>query len=111
MSAPRVLLCRLSIRESSEGTPYLSGYLGCARVVAFKGRELDKFGNEVWEVFLAENDDQQRQELPTRGRSTWRATELPEGQTREYRNERRDPREDRIRELSERFEPDTEPGF
>ena len=31
--------------------------------------------------------------------------------TVEHRNPKRDPREERIRELSERFEPDEEPGF
>jgi hypothetical protein len=53
MSA-RVLLMRLSCRTSSKGREYLSGYLGCSRVVAFKAAEPDKFGNEQWEVYVAE---------------------------------------------------------
>jgi hypothetical protein len=74
MSA-RVLLMRLSCRTSSKGTEYLSGFLGCARLVAFKGKEPDKFGNSQWEVYLSEPEprDGQRQQ-PTRGQSTWDAS-------------------------------------
>lgn len=57
MSGPRVLLMRLSCRTSSRGTEYLSGYLGCARVVAFRGKDPDKYGNEQWEVFVSEPQD------------------------------------------------------
>jgi hypothetical protein len=49
----RVLLTSLSIRTSGKGRPYLSGYLGKARVVAFEG-EADRFGNPTWDIFLAE---------------------------------------------------------
>jgi hypothetical protein len=116
MSGPRVLLMRLSCRTSARGIEYLSGYLGAARVVAFKAKEPDKYDNEQWEVYVAEpqpKDGQQRQQ-PTRGQGTWdraRDHDLPTGETREYRNQRRDPRQERIDELSSRFEPDSEPGF
>jgi hypothetical protein len=70
----RVLLMRLSIRQSARGTEYLSGFLGLSRVVAFKGKEPDKFGNEQWEVFVAEPERDQaprqtaeRVPPPTRG--------------------------------------------
>jgi hypothetical protein len=77
MSGPRVLLMRLSIRESSKGTPYLSGFPGCARVVAFKSKEQDRWGNEQWEVFVSEPEpkSEPRPDLPVRGRATWAATE------------------------------------
>jgi hypothetical protein len=52
--SPRVLLTRLSCRTSSKGREYLSGFLGCARVVAFKAAEPNKFGNEQWELYVAE---------------------------------------------------------
>jgi hypothetical protein len=111
----RVLLMRLSIRESARGAPYLSGFLGAARVVAFKAKEPDKFGNEQWEVYVAEPEPKDGQpRAKQRGQGTWdrsRDHDLPQNQTREHRNERRDPREDRIRKLSERFEPDQERGF
>lgn len=55
MSAPGVLLTTLSIRTSASGRQYLSGYLGKCRVVAFTG-EPDRFGNETWDIFLAEPD-------------------------------------------------------
>jgi len=97
MSA-RVLLMRLSCRTSARGVDYLSGYLGAARVVAFKAKEPDKYGNEQWEVFVAEpqpKGDQRDQR--TRG-------QLPVvGETREHRNETRDPRQERIDELARRF--------
>ena len=32
----------------------MSGFLGKARVVAFKAKEPDKFGNEQWELFVSE---------------------------------------------------------
>jgi hypothetical protein len=54
MTSPRVLLMRLSCRTSAKGNEYLSGYLGAARVIAFKAKEPDKFGNPQWEVFVAE---------------------------------------------------------
>jgi hypothetical protein len=85
---PRVLLMRLSIRESAKGTPYLSGFLGCARVVAFKG----KFGNAVWEVFVAEpqpkGDQAPRPEIlpPERPAQHYG---LPIGRTIEHREEPR----------------------
>jgi hypothetical protein len=53
MSRPRVLLTRLSVRTSAKGREYLSGWLGKASVVGFKG-EPDKYGNEAWDLYLSE---------------------------------------------------------
>ena len=50
----RVLLMQLSERTSAGGNRYLSGWLGKASVVAFQAEAPDKFGNPVWEVFVAE---------------------------------------------------------
>src|SRR5690348_5379754 len=50
----RVLLLQLSERTSAKGRPYLGGWLGKASVVAFQAEEPDKFGNPVWDVFVAE---------------------------------------------------------
>jgi hypothetical protein len=117
----RVLLMRLAIRESAKGTSYLSGYLGCARVIAFRAKEPDRYGNEQWEVYVAEaepKDGQQRSEQPGRGQSTWdrsRDHDLPTGETKVYRNEpRRASRQEYVDELARRFDergPDEEPGF
>lgn len=49
----RVLLATLSVRTSARGRPYLSGFLGRARVVAFEGKP-DKWGNATWDIFVAE---------------------------------------------------------
>jgi hypothetical protein len=116
MSGPRVLLMRLSIRESARGTEYLTGYLGLSRMVAFKSREPDKFGNEQWELFVSEPEpkDGQRRDLPTRGSTTWSAPGqevLPPERTTLHRNERRDPRQDHVDELAARFRPDEEIPF
>jgi hypothetical protein len=54
MNEARVLLTRLSVRKSARGNEYLLGFLGAARVVGFKSREPDRFGNEQWELYLAE---------------------------------------------------------
>jgi hypothetical protein len=59
MSEPRVLWLRLSERVSSKGPTYLTGWSGEARVVGFRSKEPDKFGNPVWDLFL-----QPRQERP-----------------------------------------------
>src|SRR4051812_31465081 len=48
----RVLLLTLSERTSGKGNAYLSGWLGKASVVAFRG-EPDKHGNETWDLFVA----------------------------------------------------------
>jgi hypothetical protein len=118
MSAPHVLLMRLSIGESAKGTEYLSCFLGCARVIAFKAKEPDRYGNGQWEVYVAEpepKDGQQRREQPVRGQSTWdrsRDHDLPTGETRVVKNgPRRDPRQDHVDELASRFQPDTEIPF
>jgi hypothetical protein len=44
----------LSERTSARGTTYLAGWLGKAKVVAFRGKGPDKFGNPTWDVFVAE---------------------------------------------------------
>jgi hypothetical protein len=66
MSGPRVLLMRLSIRESARGTEYLSGFLGAARLVGFKAKEPDRYGNDVWEVYAQEPEPKADSDL-TRG--------------------------------------------
>ena len=48
----RVRLMTLSERTSGKGNAYLSGWLGKASVVAFRG-EPDKFGNETWDVIVS----------------------------------------------------------
>src|SRR5690349_23017582 len=54
MSAgPRVLLLTLSERTSAKGNAYLSGWLGKASVVAFRGED-DRHGNPTWDVFVSE---------------------------------------------------------
>src|SRR3954447_2881201 len=45
---------QLSERTSAKGNRYLAGWLGKASVVAFQAEEPDKFGNPVWDVFVAE---------------------------------------------------------
>jgi hypothetical protein len=59
MIEPRVLWLRRSERVSSKSTTYLMGWSGEARVVGFRSKEPDKFGNPVWDLFL-----QPRQERP-----------------------------------------------
>jgi hypothetical protein len=64
---PRVLLMVLSERTSSRGTTYLAGWLGKAKVVAFRGKEPDKFGNPTWELFVSEPQPrEQPKQLPAR---------------------------------------------
>ena len=51
-TGPRVLLLTLSERTSAKGNAYLSGWLGKASVVAFRGED-DKHGNPTWDVFVS----------------------------------------------------------
>lgn len=66
MASSRVLLTTLSVRISAKGRQYLAGWLGKASVVAFAG-EPDKWGNETWDVFLAQPEP--RDGPPVRERS------------------------------------------
>src|SRR4051794_37527247 len=53
MSAgPRVLLLQLSERTSGKGNRCMSGWLGKASVVAFRGED-DKHGNPTWDMFVS----------------------------------------------------------
>ena len=63
---PRVLLLRLSERVSEKGTEYMTGWLGCARLVAFRAEEPDRDGRPQWEVYAAEPTP--RGDRPTAGR-------------------------------------------
>ena len=50
---PRRLLMQLTQRTSGKGNAYLTGWLGEARLVGFKG-EPDEYGNERWDIYAAE---------------------------------------------------------
>jgi hypothetical protein len=65
MMQQKVLLTCLSIRQSASGTEYLSGWLGKAAVVAFRG-EPDKYGNQTWDLYLSEPRPKQSDQTPER---------------------------------------------
>jgi hypothetical protein len=48
-SQPKVLLLQLTQRTSGRGNAYLTGWLGKAKLVGFKG-EPDEYGNERWDT-------------------------------------------------------------
>jgi hypothetical protein len=112
---PRMVrLATLWERQSKAGNVYFSGFMGDAQLLLFRGEEITRDNGEVvqtWKLLVQERDPnrrpQQRQQ-PTRGRSTWAATELPTGETREYRNPKSDPRQEHVHELAARFKPDDE---
>ena len=54
----RVLLVKLSERTSQKGSTWLSGWLGAARLVGFRAKEPDKFGNPVFDVYAVEPREQ-----------------------------------------------------
>jgi hypothetical protein len=73
VTGPRVLLMTLAERTSGKDNVYLSGWLGKARLVGFKAKELDQYGNEVWEIYAQEPEpkaDSDRPRVPTRGQRT-----------------------------------------
>lgn len=63
---PKVLLLRLSQRTSGKGNVYLSGWMGAARLVGFRGED-DENGNPVWELFAAEPEPRGERPAPGRG--------------------------------------------
>src|SRR6476659_5200659 len=68
MNANRVLLLQLSERTSAKGNPYLSGWLGKASVVAFRGED-DRHGNPVWDVFVSTPEPRPEAKSPNFGAS------------------------------------------
>ena len=58
MSGPddKVLLTTLWERTSQKGTVYLSGYLGKARLVAFRGEPTED-GAPTWKLFVQAGKD------------------------------------------------------
>jgi hypothetical protein len=57
-SQTKVLLMQLTQRTSGRGNAYLTGWLGKAKLVGFKG-EPDEHGNERWDVYAAEPEQRQ----------------------------------------------------
>jgi hypothetical protein len=79
MSGPdrKVLLATLWQRTSERGTEYLSGFLGKARIVAFRG-EPTADGIPTWDVYLTPGREQEagalRQHRPRQQTTTPAAT-------------------------------------
>ena len=76
MANARVLLTTLSVRTSAKGRPYLSGFLGKSRVVAFEG-EADRFGNPTWDIFVAEPEPRDGRRRPASARQAARPPPQP----------------------------------
>jgi hypothetical protein len=86
--SPRVLLMRLSCRTSSRGNEYLSGFLGAAKLIGFKAKEPDRYGNEVWEIYATEPQQrEQTRHLPPRQKPP----ALIDGQCRDVSDDDRGP--------------------
>jgi hypothetical protein len=58
MRKPKVLLLRLTEKMSPEGSPYLVGNFGPARLIGHRAREPDQYGNTVWEIHAVERDSE-----------------------------------------------------
>jgi hypothetical protein len=60
MSAPddKVLLTTLWVKTSASGREYLFGYLGKAKLIAFKGKPAAD-GTATWDVFIKAGQDQE----------------------------------------------------
>jgi hypothetical protein len=60
-SEPKVMLTTLCQRTSAAGNIYLSGFLGKARIVGFRGEPTED-GTPTWDLYLQNSDrDGQRQ--------------------------------------------------
>jgi hypothetical protein len=51
----------LSVRTSANNREYLSGWLGKAKLVGFKAKESDRFGNPQWQIYASEPAERQEQ--------------------------------------------------
>jgi hypothetical protein len=60
MSGPgeKILLCSLWQRTSERGNSYLSGFLGKARLIGFRG-EPTADGTPTWDLYLTPGKDQE----------------------------------------------------
>jgi hypothetical protein len=57
----KIFLCSLWQRTSERGNEYLSGFLGKARVIGFRG-EPTADGTPTWEIYLEPGKEQREQE-------------------------------------------------
>jgi hypothetical protein len=93
-----VLLTTLSVRTSSKGNEYLTGWLGKARVIGFRG-EPDRFSNGTWDLYLCEPEP--RQDAPAadvpsgRSHAPERAGGAPAARSRPARREGNGSRQER----------------
>ena len=55
----KVLLTVLWERTSAKGTPYLSGFLGKATLIGFRGDPLDD-GTPTWKLYVSPGKDRGR---------------------------------------------------
>jgi hypothetical protein len=58
---PKVLICALWQRTSERGNEYLSGFLGKARVIGFRGEPTPE-GIQTWNIFLQPGKEQEKAE-------------------------------------------------
>jgi hypothetical protein len=77
---PKVLICTLWQRTSGRGNDYLSGFLGKARVVGFRGEPTPE-GIATWNLFLQPGKEQEKAEEERKAASSRRAgSEQPQRQ-------------------------------
>jgi hypothetical protein len=55
---PKVLLCTLWQRTSERGNEYLTGFLGKARVIGFRGEPTDN-GTPTWNLYATSGREQE----------------------------------------------------
>jgi len=55
---PKILLCSLWQRTSERGNEYLTGFLGKARVIGFRG-EPTADGAPTWDIYLTPGNEQE----------------------------------------------------
>ena len=76
----KVLLCTLWQRTSARGNEYLSGFVGKARIIAFRG-EPTADGTLTWNVYLQPSKEQSEAEG-----SSWGGTNRPMSSTESSKN-------------------------
>jgi hypothetical protein len=75
---PKVLIATLWHRRSARGNDYLSGYLGKAKVIGFRGETMPD-GIQTWNIFLQPGKEQETAEAERKTASP-RRSEQPQRQ-------------------------------
>jgi hypothetical protein len=87
--SPKILLATLWERTSEKGNRYLSGFLGKARVIGFRG-EPTADGTPTWDLYVQPGKEQEKAEAERKPASS-RPARSEQPQRQQQRQQQPDP--------------------